>query len=119
MPANFDQRQRHATMEAAKLAGIEVMQLLNEPTAVAIAYGLHNKGKNKVLVYDFGGGNLFQFQLEIRCIICEKISLHIIKILGTLDVSIVMCEGNNVIKVLATSGHNHLGILSFSLQLFS
>ncbi|PAV58114.1 hypothetical protein WR25_25262 [Diploscapter pachys] len=83
VPANFDQRQRHATMEAAKLAGLGVIQLVNEPTAAAVAYGLHNKGTNKVLVYDFGG--------------------------GTLDVSIVMCEGNNVIKVLATSGHNHLG----------
>ena len=48
-------------MEAAKLAGLEVIQLINEPTAAAIAYGLHNKGTNKVLVYDFGGGNLFQF----------------------------------------------------------
>ncbi|PAV89605.1 hypothetical protein WR25_19648 [Diploscapter pachys] len=100
VPANFDQRQRHATMEAAKLAGIEVMQLLNEPTAAAIAYGLHNKGTNKVLVYGFGG--------------------------GTLDVSIVMCEGNNVIKVLATSGHNHLGgqdldkiIMNYALKNFS
>ncbi|PAV84629.1 hypothetical protein WR25_00726 [Diploscapter pachys] len=59
VPANFDQRQRYATMEAAKLAGLEVIRLINEPTAAAIAYGLHNKGTNKVLVYDFGGGNLF------------------------------------------------------------
>ena len=56
VPANFDQRQRHATMEAAKLAGIEVIRLVNEPTAAAIAYGLHNKGTKNVLVYDLGGG---------------------------------------------------------------
>ena len=56
VPANFDQRQRHATMEAAKLAGIEVIRLVNEPTAAAIAYGLHNQGTNNVLVYDLGGG---------------------------------------------------------------
>ena len=56
VPANFDQRQRHATMEAAKLAGIEVIRLINEPTAAAIAYGLYNKGTNNVLVYDLGGG---------------------------------------------------------------
>ena len=56
VPANFDQRQRHATMEAAKLAGIEVIQLINEPTAAAIVYGAHNEGTNTVLVYDLGGG---------------------------------------------------------------
>ncbi|PAV83319.1 hypothetical protein WR25_16345 [Diploscapter pachys] len=56
VPANFDQRQRHATMEAAKLAGIEVIQLVNEPTAAAIAYGVHNEGMKNVLIYDFGGG---------------------------------------------------------------
>ncbi|PAV91338.1 hypothetical protein WR25_04350 [Diploscapter pachys] len=56
VPANFDQRQRHATVEAAKLAGIEVIRLLNEPTAAAIAYGIHNEGTNNVLVYDLGGG---------------------------------------------------------------
>ena len=56
VPANFDQRQRHATMEAAKLAGIEVIRLINEPTAAAIAYGVHNEGMKNVLVYDFGGG---------------------------------------------------------------
>ena len=56
VPANFDQRQRHATVEAAKLAGIEVIRLINEPTAAAIAYGVHNEGMKNVLVYDFGGG---------------------------------------------------------------
>ena len=56
VPANFDQRQRHATVEAAKLAGIEVIRLVNEPTAAAIAYGVHNEGTNNVLVYDLGGG---------------------------------------------------------------
>ena len=56
VPANFDQRQRHATVEAANLAGIEVIRMVNEPTAAAIAYGVHNEGTNNVLVYDLGGG---------------------------------------------------------------
>ena len=56
VPANFDQRQRHATMDAAKLAGIEVIRLVNEPTAAAIAYGIYNEGVKNVLVYDLGGG---------------------------------------------------------------
>ncbi|PAV89898.1 hypothetical protein WR25_15215 [Diploscapter pachys] len=56
VPAHFDQRQRHSTMEAAKLAGIEVIRLVNEPTAVAIAYGVHNQGKKNVFIYDLGGG---------------------------------------------------------------
>ena len=43
-------------MEAAKLAGIEVIRMVNEPTAAAIAYGVHNQGTNTVLVYDLGGG---------------------------------------------------------------
>ncbi|PAV58113.1 hypothetical protein WR25_25261 [Diploscapter pachys] len=56
VPANFDQRQRHATMEAAKLAGIEVIQLISEPIAAAIAYGIISDKEQKILVYDFGGG---------------------------------------------------------------
>ncbi|PAV82798.1 hypothetical protein WR25_21970 [Diploscapter pachys] len=83
VPANFDQRQRHATMEAARLANLEVIRLVNEPTAAAIAYGVHNEGVNNVLVYDLGG--------------------------GTFDVSIVKCEGKNRMEILATAGHKHLG----------
>ncbi|PAV89899.1 hypothetical protein WR25_15216 isoform C [Diploscapter pachys] len=83
VPAHFDQRQRHSTMEAAKLAGIEVIRLVNEPTAVAIAYGVHNQGKKNVFIYDLGG--------------------------GTFDCSIVKCNGSNKISVVATGGHKHLG----------
>ncbi|PAV84628.1 hypothetical protein WR25_00725 [Diploscapter pachys] len=100
VPANFDQRQRHATMGAAKLAGIEVIRLVNEPTAAAIAYGLHNQGTNNVLVYDLGG--------------------------GTFDVSIVTCEGDKRLHIIATSGHKHLGgqdldkiIMDYALKNFS
>ncbi|PAV89705.1 hypothetical protein WR25_01455 [Diploscapter pachys] len=89
VPANFDQRQRHATVEAAKLAGIEVIRLINEPTAAAIAYGVHNEGTNNVLVYDLGG--------------------------GTFDVSIVKCEGDKKLHTIATSGHKHLGGQDFDI----
>ena len=83
VPAYFDDAQRQATKDAAKIAGIEVLRLLNEPTAAAIAYGLQegNDGKT-VAVYDLGG--------------------------GTFDVSILKLS-DGVFQVLSTAGDTHLG----------
>jgi molecular chaperone DnaK len=81
-PAYFNDAQRQATKEAGQIAGFEVLRIINEPTAAALAYGLDKKKEQKVLVYDLGG--------------------------GTFDVSILeISEG--VIQVIATSGNNHLG----------
>ena len=65
VPAYFDDLQRQATLEAAKLAGLEVLRLLNEPTAAAMAYGLGRDGQHTVAVYDFGGGTFDFSVLEI------------------------------------------------------
>ena len=81
-PAYFDDSQRQAVKDAGRIAGLNVMRIINEPTAAALAYGLDNGDPQKVMVYDFGG--------------------------GTFDVSIIEI-GDNVIEVLATSGDNHLG----------
>ncbi|MBT1248201.1 MULTISPECIES: molecular chaperone DnaK [unclassified Thermosipho (in: thermotogales)] len=82
-PAYFNDAQRQATKDAGRIAGFEVLRIINEPTAAALAYGLDKKGKEeKVLVYDLGG--------------------------GTFDVSILEI-GDGVIQVIATSGNNHLG----------
>src|ERR1700675_1855572 len=56
VPAYFNDAQRQATRDAGRLAGLEVLRLVNEPTAAALAYGLHEKKRGKVAVYDFGGG---------------------------------------------------------------
>lgn len=56
VPAYFNNAQRQSTMDAAELAGLEVIKLINEPTAAAISYGLNNVGKKVILIYDFGGG---------------------------------------------------------------
>jgi len=82
VPAYFNERQRQATKDAGKIAGLEVVRILNEPTAAAMAYGLHEKDSVRILVYDFGG--------------------------GTFDVSILE-GGEGVIEVKATSGDTHLG----------
>ena len=82
VPAYFDDAQRQATKDAGKIAGLEVLRIINEPTAAALAYGLDNGTPQKVMVYDLGG--------------------------GTFDVSIIEI-GDGVIEVLATSGDNHLG----------
>ena len=83
VPAYFDDAQRQSTRDAAKVAGIEVLRLLNEPTAAALAYGL-NEGQDgqRVVVYDLGG--------------------------GTFDVSILQLE-DGIFQVLATAGDTHLG----------
>ena len=82
VPAYFNDAQRTATKDAGKIAGLNVIRIINEPTAAALAYGLDNGKPQKILVYDLGG--------------------------GTFDVSIIEID-NDTIEVLATSGNNRLG----------
>ena len=82
VPAYFSDSQRQATKDAGTIAGLEVLRIINEPTAAALAYGLDKKGEQKILVFDLGG--------------------------GTFDVSLLEL-GDNVVEVLATSGNNRLG----------
>ncbi len=84
VPAYFNDIQRQATKEAGKIAGLEVVRLLNEPTAAALAYGIDKTGKDqKILVFDLGG--------------------------GTLDVTIMEMSSEGTFEVLATSGDTKLG----------
>ena len=82
VPAYFSDSQRQATKDAGKIAGLEVLRIINEPTAAALAYGLDKDNEQKIMVYDLGG--------------------------GTFDVSILEI-GDGVFEVLATSGNNKLG----------
>ncbi len=82
VPAYFSDAQRQATKDAGKIAGLEVLRIINEPTAAALAYGLDKDHDQKIMVYDLGG--------------------------GTFDVSILEI-GDGVFEVLATSGNNRLG----------
>ena len=82
VPAYFNDSQRQATKDAGKIAGLEVMRIINEPTAAALAYGLDKKGSETILVFDLGG--------------------------GTFDVSLLEV-GDGVIEVRATNGDTHLG----------
>jgi molecular chaperone DnaK len=82
VPAYFNDSQRQATKDAGKIAGLEVLRIINEPTAASLAYGLDKKTNETVLVFDLGG--------------------------GTFDVSILEV-GDGVFEVLATSGDTHLG----------
>ncbi|MCL1819457.1 MAG: molecular chaperone DnaK [Oscillospiraceae bacterium] len=82
VPAYFTDAQRQATKDAGKIAGMEVMRIINEPTAAALAYGLDKDHEQKIMVYDLGG--------------------------GTFDVSILEI-GDGVLEVLATAGNNRLG----------
>lgn len=82
VPAYFSDAQRQATKDAGRIAGLNVLRIINEPTAAAFAYGLDNGQPQKILVYDLGG--------------------------GTFDVSIIEI-GDSLISVLATSGDNYLG----------
>jgi molecular chaperone HscA len=91
VPAYFDDAQRQATKDAAKLAGIEVLRLLNEPTAAAIAYGLDNASEGVYAVYDLGG--------------------------GTFDISILRMS-RGVFEVLSTGGDSALGGDDFDHRLY-
>eukprot|EP01102_Stenamoeba_stenopodia_P000768 TRINITY_DN1071_c0_g1_i1.p1 TRINITY_DN1071_c0_g1~~TRINITY_DN1071_c0_g1_i1.p1 ORF type:complete len:657 (+),score=245.77 TRINITY_DN1071_c0_g1_i1:166-2136(+) len=99
VPAYFSDAQRQATKDAGQIAGLNVLRIINEPTAAAIAYGLNeNSGEKNILVYDLGG--------------------------GTFDVSILTID-NGVFEVLATNGDTHLGgedfdnrVINHFLQLF-
>ena len=82
VPAYFNDSQRQATKDAGRIAGLEVLRIINEPTSAALAYGLDHEGAQKIMVYDLGG--------------------------GTFDVSVIEI-GSGVIEVLATAGDNHLG----------
>jgi molecular chaperone DnaK len=82
VPAYFNDAQRQATKEAGQIAGLEVMRIVNEPTAAALAYGLDKKKEETIAVYDFGG--------------------------GTFDISILEV-GEGVVEVKATNGDTHLG----------
>ncbi len=82
VPAYFDEAQRVATRDAARLAGLEVLRIVNEPTAASLAYGLDQRGQGNVAVYDLGG--------------------------GTFDLSILSIEAG-VFRVLSTAGDTHLG----------
>ena len=82
VPAYFNDAQRQATKDAGKIAGLEVLRIINEPTAAALAYGLDKKGNETILVWDLGG--------------------------GTFDVS-VLDVGEGVFEVKATNGDTHLG----------
>lgn len=86
VPAYFNDSQRQATKDAGTIAGLEVLRIINEPTASALSYGLDKEGDRKVAVFDFGGGT---FDISI---------LHIGKV-----------DGESVIEVLSTNGDTHLG----------
>lgn len=90
VPAYFNDAQRQATKDAGRIAGLNVMRIINEPTSAAFAYGLNNEQAQKVLVYDLGG--------------------------GTFDVSVIEI-GEGLIEVLSTSGDNHLGGDDFDKRL--
>ena len=82
VPAYFNDSQRQATKDAGQIAGLEVLRIVNEPTAAALAYGLDKKKDETIAVYDFGG--------------------------GTFDIS-VLEVGEGVVEVKATNGDTHLG----------
>ncbi len=83
VPAYFSDAQRQATKDAGKIAGLEVLRIINEPTAAALAYGADKDKDQKVMIYDLGG--------------------------GTFDVSILEISDDGVFEVLATAGNNRLG----------
>jgi len=86
VPAYFNDAQRQATKDAGKIAGLEVLRLVNEPTAAALAYGLHEKQRGTVAVYDLGGGTF---------------DISVLKLIST-------SEGD-IFQVLSTNGDTHLG----------
>jgi molecular chaperone DnaK len=86
VPAYFNDAQRQATKDAGRLAGLEVLRLVNEPTAAALAYGLHEKQRGKVAVYDLGGGTF---------------DISVLKLISTTE--------GDIFQVLSTNGDTHLG----------
>jgi len=86
VPAYFNDAQRQATKDAGKIAGLEVLRLVNEPTAAALAYGLHEQQRGKVAVYDLGGGTF---------------DISILKLIST--------DEGDIYQVLSTNGDTHLG----------
>jgi len=90
VPAYFDDSQRQATKDAGKIAGLDVLRIINEPTAASLAYGLDKKSEEKIAVFDLGG--------------------------GTFDISILEI-GEGVFEVKATHGDTHLGGEDFDLRL--
>src|SRR5262245_51653772 len=86
VPAYFNDAQRQATKDAGKIAGLEVLRLVNEPTAAALAYGLHEQQRGRVAVYDLGGGTF---------------DISILKLIST--------EEGDIYQVLSTNGDTHLG----------
>jgi len=90
VPAYFNDAQRQATKDAGRIAGLEVLRIINEPTAAALVYGLEKKGKGKVAVYDLGG--------------------------GTFDVSILEI-GDGVFEVKSTNGDTFLGGEDFDTRI--
>ncbi len=92
VPAYFNDSQRQATKDAGKIAGLEVLRIINEPTAASLAYGLEKKSEEKIAIYDLGG--------------------------GTFDVSILDI-GDGVFEVAATSGDGHLGGDDFDQKIIS
>jgi molecular chaperone DnaK len=91
VPAYFDEARRKATMDAARKAGLEVLRIINEPTAAALAYAVAGRVKGNVLVYDFGG--------------------------GTFDVSIVNIKSSEDITVITSEGDNRLGGCDLDMEL--
>merc|ERR1719183_1067419 len=90
VPAYFSDAQRQATKDAGQIAGLQVLRIINEPTAAAIAYGLDKQSEKNILVYDLGG--------------------------GTFDVSLLTID-NGVFEVVATSGDTHSGGADFDQNL--
>jgi Fe-S protein assembly chaperone HscA len=86
VPAYFNDAQRQATKDAGKIAGLEVLRLVNEPTAAALAYGLHEKQRGHVAVYDLGGGTF---------------DISVLRLISTSD--------GDIYQVLSTNGDTHLG----------
>ena len=86
VPAYFNDAQRQATRDAGRLTGLEVLRLVNEPTAAALAYGLHEQKRGRVAVYDFGGGTF---------------DISILKLIST--------DEGDIYQVLSTNGDTHLG----------
>ena len=89
VPAYFDDSQRQATKDAGKIAGLNVLRIINEPTAAALAYGLDKKREEKIAVFDLGG--------------------------GTFDISILEI-GEGVFEVKSTNGDTHLGGDDFDMR---